>query len=87
MFHLNASQAMCINFFYPLIEKGVAGKTNFDFYMKLGFEVNIYFEIKYTETSFGNAKHDSKYKNKFYSTYYPLLKTFLLIQLMLLLKH
>lgn len=104
--HLNSSQAMCINFFYPLIkenaletildilrikgdinydscnisfekeseiEECVARKTNFDFYMKLNSGIKLYFEIKYTETSFGKAKHDPGHKNKFYSTYYELL--------------
>jgi hypothetical protein len=100
--HLNSSQAMCINFFYPLIKEnkldlllrilGVLGevdygcfekqselevnadrRTNFDFYIKLKSGDQVYFEIKYTEKSFGKAKKDKEHKNKFNDVYKPLL--------------
>jgi len=108
--HLNSSQAMCINFFYPLIEEkaldiilnilGIPGivqygidsvcfekksepemnsssklyrVTNFDFYMKLSSETKLYFEIKYTETEFGRAKHDKEHIDKFNDIYSKLL--------------
>ena len=105
--HLNSSQAMCINFFYPLIKEnlletilniiGVEGelnystdnicfekvsefevhakrKTNFDFYIKLNSDVEIYFEIKYTENEFGKTEPDKEHIDKFHETYVPLLK-------------
>ncbi len=101
--HLNSSQAMCINFFYPLIKSrnlelvldlmgiddGVdyksvlfekesmietkGRKTSFDFYMKTKAGVSIYFEIKYTERKFGDAKNDEKHRDKFQSIYLPAL--------------
>lgn len=109
--HLNSSQAMCINFFYPLtkekllelvidilgiegdisynvvnccfekesaLEKNSTRKTNFDFFLKLNAgvvdsEINIYFEIKYSENDFGKAYPDSEHKKKFQETYVPLL--------------
>jgi len=34
----------------------------------------MYFEIKYTESGFGKAKHDTEHINKFRDIYMPLLK-------------
>ena len=100
--HLNSSQAMCINFFYPLIKNNLLNhvlskininepidysevkfekdsniektgrKTNFDFYIKTKNN-NIYFEIKYTERSFGSAKNDIQHTRKFHADYLPRL--------------
>jgi hypothetical protein len=102
--HLNSSQAMCINFFYPLIKNNLLNhvlsrikindpinysevkfeknstientgrKTNFDFYIKTKKNKNIYFEIKYTERSFGSAKNDIPHTRKFKADYLPKLK-------------
>ena len=101
--HLNSSQAMCINFFYPLIKNNLLDhvlsrikinepinhsevkfekdsnientgrKTNFDFYIKTKNNTNIYFEIKYTERSFGSAKNDIPHTRKFHADYLPKL--------------
>lgn len=101
--HLNSSQAMCINFFYPLIKNNLLNhvlskininepidysevkfekdsniektgrKTNFDFYIKTKNNTNIYFEIKYTESSFGSAKKDEEHTRKFHADYLPKL--------------
>lgn len=104
--HLNSSQAMCINFFYPLIQEKAMGiilrylniegklsyastnfvfekestiektsgrKTSFDFFIKLDDGTEICFEIKYTESGFGKAKHDAAHKEKFLNIYLPLL--------------
>lgn len=100
--HLNSSQAMCINFFYPLIyenllgiitnilkindeidtacfekvsdiESGANNKTNFDFYIKTKNDINIYFEIKYTEYDFAKAKKDDKHKDKYKKVYERLI--------------
>ena len=101
--HLNSSQAMCINFFYPLIKNNLLNhvlsrikinepidysevkfekdsnientgrKTNFDFYIKTKNNTNIYFEIKYTERSFGSAKNDIAHTRKFNVDYLPKL--------------
>ena len=103
--HLNSSQAMCINFFYPLIKKNLLNhvlsrikinepinysevefekdsnientgrKTNFDFYIKTKNNKNIYFEIKYTERSFGSAKNDIPHIKKFNADYLPKLNS------------
>lgn len=101
--HLNSSQAMCINFFYPLIKNNLLNhvlskininepinysevkfekdsniektgrKTNFDFYIKTKNNKNIYFEIKYTERSFGSARNDKEHTRKFHADYLPKL--------------
>lgn len=42
--------------------------TNFDFYIESGGK-RIYFEIKYTEKSFGNCKNDKYHKDKFEGKY------------------
>ena len=93
--HLNSSQAVCFNFFYPLIvenqiqlllqtlqlenevpelcefEKVISNAegTNFDFYIKLHSGKQIFFEIKYTENSFGKAKPTKKYCKKYEKIY------------------
>lgn len=95
--HLNSSQAMCMNFFYPLIisnkleliakllqlpgtvtnaqfekdshiEKANRQKTNFDFYFEVGSK-KVYFEIKYTESEFGQVKSNTKYRDKYHDVY------------------
>lgn len=95
--HLNSSQAMCMNFFYPLmknskldiiskilkingqvtdaqfekesnIETENYRKTNFDYYCKIN-DINIYFEIKYSEQEFGGALRDTDHKNKYKAIY------------------
>lgn len=102
--HLNSSQALCINLFYPLmaedkldlimdllgipktpitetcfekesdLETGAGRKTNFDYFVQLFDRTKIYFEIKFSEAEFGNAKKDDEHKNKFTATYQPLLE-------------
>ena len=103
--HLNSSQALCINLFYPLLKEGTTNailgclnmsenikeyafekespleltprnkrKTNFDFYMQSYSNVDIYFEIKYTEVGFGKVKNDQEHREKFEFTYKKLLK-------------
>jgi hypothetical protein len=100
--HLNSSQAMCINFFYPLIiekkiemilkklglenekvdyttvkfekesdidNKNGARSTIFDFYFKTESKKEFYFEIKYTENEFGNAKKDAVHEKKYHTIY------------------
>lgn len=97
--HLNSSQAMCFNFFYPLIkEKELEiiteflgfdnetinyqtvcfekeGKekdkdpTNFDFYFETHSNKKIFFEIKYSEYHFANAKNDTNHKEKYKNIY------------------
>jgi hypothetical protein len=90
--HLNSSQALCFNLFYPFIssnsgdillkslnifEESVKIKsaefekvlhknenTNFDFLISLTSRDIIFFEIKYTENSFGKARNDSKHIEK-----------------------
>ncbi|NLY76698.1 MAG: hypothetical protein GX080_01255 [Tissierellia bacterium] len=104
--HLNSSQAMCINFFYPLIrenkiqlildilgiddgqnntieevcfekesqlEEGMSRKTNFDFYINLKSGIEIFFEIKYTESSFGKAVRDDRHKENYNKVYKRIL--------------
>lgn len=102
--HLNSSQALCINLFFPLIaenrldliiellgikaldsifsaefehestfEISNSRKTNFDFYVKHSNNQNVFFEIKYTESGFGKARHDIEHKKKFNDTYQLLL--------------
>ncbi len=102
--HLNSSQAMCFNFFFPLYyerelevitnllglkdetvnydtvcfeKKGLEAKfgrrpTSFDFYFETKSGKKIHFEIKYTESGFGNAKIDT---NKFEVVYSKFLKS------------
>jgi|SRR5690606_789235 len=98
--HLNSSQAMCLNFFYPLIkekeldiilkfigfdnesinyenvcfEKKSNDKTCFDFFIETVSGKNIFFEIKYTEQKFGQAKNNESHRNKFNNIYNKKLK-------------
>lgn len=100
--HLNSSQAMCINFFYPLyyeknlnivmdflgfsnehvdydtvlFEKeseidGIHNRrpTNFDFYFETTSGKKFFFEIKYTEAEFGQAKNDKEHIEKYNNIY------------------
>jgi hypothetical protein len=46
--------------------------TQFDFHIKCG-EIEIFFEIKYTEYGFGKADDDDKHKEKFRNVYQNLL--------------
>lgn len=106
--HLNSSQAMCMNFFYPFMKeksldiilkilgiegevdydevtfekessldkaqgKGKGKSTNFDYFIPMKNGKKIYFEIKYTEKEFGQAKNDYKHKAIFNSIYKPIL--------------
>jgi hypothetical protein len=104
--HMNSSQAMCINFFYPLIkeqqldripsmlnipggvrynventcfekvselEESFTKKTNFDFYMKLNSDIDLFFEIKYYEKEFGKGEKNQEHRQKFQDTYWPIL--------------
>jgi hypothetical protein len=99
--HLNSSQALCLNLFYPLIierrfdilfklfHKDVEqiGKckfehiecpkegTNFDFFFETD-KSKFFFEIKYTENSFGNTKEDDRHKGKYENIYKEALKAF-----------
>ncbi|MEK7434505.1 MAG: hypothetical protein AABZ74_15340 [Cyanobacteriota bacterium] len=94
--HLNSSQALCFNLFFPFVIKDIpisvlfktlniklddkeaffefekiADKkegTNFDFYIKTE-KRNIYFEVKYTENSFGKARNDENHIKKFNDIY------------------
>lgn len=102
--HLNSSQALCVNLFYPLLLEGkldlifelleipqssineacfekesdventLSRKTSFDYFMRLADNTKIYFEIKYTEAEFGKANNDEEHREKFSTTYLPLLK-------------
>lgn len=47
--------------------------TEFDFHILDG-EVEIFFEIKYTEDGFGSAPKDKRHKNKYNETYLMMLK-------------
>ena len=100
--HLNSSQALCINLFYPLISENSLGlfldflgmarevdltaifekesdievaarRTSFDFYVELN-TTKIFVEVKYTEDGFSRAKCDDKHRDKFRTTYLPLLE-------------
>ena len=42
--------------------------TNFDYFIK-GKSINIYFEVKYTENNFGNAKDDNEHQEKYFRLY------------------
>ena len=110
--HLNSSQAMCLNFFYPLIitkrlemilpflsdqfidekidyystcfEKDGQERvwlseskgritddtpTSFDFYFQTLCGKKFFFEVKYTESTFGKEKDDDEHKEKFNMVY------------------
>lgn len=102
--HLNSSQAMCINFFYPLMKEkcldiiltilGIDGEvnydevifekeatlyigrgksTNFDYFISTKEGKKIYFEVKYTENKFGQAKDNDQYQRIFKDIYGPIL--------------
>jgi len=92
--HLNSSQAMCFNLFFPFMgkkevlanillnEAGVSGvvqkvreakfehivdseeNTNFDFFMHLEPDRQLFFECKYTESGFGKAESDARHIKK-----------------------
>ncbi|MBR5934138.1 MAG: hypothetical protein IK002_09150 [Treponema sp.] len=49
--------------------------TNFDFFVGDG-NLNNYFEVKYTEKNFGNAKEDLEHKQKFQEIYKKELESF-----------
>ncbi len=101
--HLNSSQALCINLFYPLIAENslnlflkylkvspetpstflfekdsdlevAARRTSFDFYVQLTTQSQVFVEVKYTEDGFGQAKKDSAHREKFHTTYLPILQ-------------
>lgn len=115
--HLSSSQAMCMNFFYPLYEEQkldlvlkflskqcknkddsfnkekvdystvkfektgnetnydeAATPTQFDFYFETNNGKKFYFEIKYTEDTFGSAPTDKKHKDKFKDIYKPMME-------------
>jgi hypothetical protein len=95
--HLNSSQAMCFNLFYPFILYGylqsllldilninknesieeikfekVPNKdegTNFDFYIKLKSNTEIFFEIKFSESDFGNVVESEVYRERLKTIY------------------
>jgi len=99
--HLNSSQAMCLNFFFPFYQEnklelitdflglkndavnyksvcfekvGLEAKfgrraTSFDFYFETTSGKKLYFEIKYTESKFGNGKINSDKFECVYSKY------------------
>lgn len=47
-------------------------RTNFDFYIKDG-DIEIFFEIKYTESMFGRVKYSQRYEKKFEDIYKEML--------------
>ena len=49
-------------------EKNENRKTNFDFYI-CADKKNYFFEVKYTEDSFGKAKNDTSHQEKYKRTY------------------
>lgn len=49
-------------------EKNENRKTNFDFYI-CADKKNYFFEVKYTEDSFGKAKNDTSHQEKYNRTY------------------
>lgn len=87
--HLNSSQGFAISFFQPLIldkifmgnvseyeyEKVFDEKegTNFDLWTKDG-DIETVYEVKLSETSFGNAKTDERHIKKYHEIYEPNLK-------------
>jgi hypothetical protein len=102
--HLNSSQALCFNLFYPLIfenklitlfnkiNKNIGTNefvkkyefeyiennienTNFDLFIETN-KNNYYFEIKYTENEFGQAKNDIKHRKKYNDVYKERLHIF-----------
>lgn len=101
--HLNSSQALCINLFYPLAAENAldsflkflgmspevatraifekeseievaARRTSFDFYVQLASARGIFVEVKYTEDGFARAKSDGEHRDKFRTTYLPLIE-------------
>ena len=90
--HLNSSQAMCFNLFFPffglpdsdptplLAALGLPAEdvdawefefipdpaegTNFDFWIHLGSDSEVFFEIKLSESAFGSCKPDESHKQK-----------------------
>ena len=55
------------------MEKKGDKPTEFDFHI-IGSDVEVFFEIKYTENSFGDAKKDDNHKEKYELVYKPLLE-------------
>ena len=55
------------------MEKKRDKPTEFDFHI-IGSDVEVFFEIKYTENSFGYAKKDDNHKEKYELVYKPLLE-------------
>ena len=47
--------------------------TEFDFHI-IGSDVEVFFEIKYTENSFGDAEKNDNHKEKYELVYKPLLE-------------
>lgn len=60
---LSANASCCFEYIEDKEEN-----TNFDFYIKDG-NIEIFFEVKYTEYGFGKAKYDKRHKEKFKSIY------------------
>ena len=99
--HLNSSQALCFNLFFPLLSDGgrplgkvldalrIPGEaasgaafefqpdeaegTCFDFMIPMASGARVYFELKYTESSFGKARADTHHVDKFRRIYQPRL--------------
>lgn len=99
--HLNSSQALCFNLFFPLLSDGgrplgrvldalrIPGEaassaafefqpdeaegTCFDFMIPMASGARVYFELKYTESSFGKARADIHHVDKFRRIYQPRL--------------
>lgn len=59
-----SSSAICSFEYCPDKEE----KTQFDFHVQDG-NIEVFFEIKYTEDGFGKAEKDNAHKNKFKTTY------------------
>ena len=55
------------------MEKPRDKPTEFDFHI-IGSDVEVFFEIKYTENGFGDAKKDDNHKEKYELVYKPLLE-------------
>lgn len=104
--HLVSSQAMCLNFFYPLFyerklelitefiglrnekvkyetvcfeKRGLEGEygrvpTSFDLYLETISDKRVYFEIKYTEGSFGSNTINSDKFDTVYSKFLTPIK-------------
>jgi len=51
-----------------------ARRTSFDFYVQLTTQSQVFVEVKYTEDGFGQAKKDSSHREKFHTTYLPILQ-------------